>query len=582
MTEPTVPDPAAPTPSSYATAGRRLRRSPVLGLLAIVGLLAAALLLLLGRPAREPLYVVVARPEIGAGTVATEDDDERLAAAALHAALLRSLASLEHVVALAADRTDGGASAQRLAQLHAADEVLTSTLDCASRQCLATLRRQRGADGQHVNVQSFEVPVDDVRLISTAADTYLKAAYPGLTPRRGSRGLDVRPGDYARFLRLQRRWDEEKPADLTPLLAEVAEIRAGSPAFVDAFLLEARMTIRRFFEQREAADLDRSLALIARAHDLAPWDPQPLAVLFDVALNASRLDQAEAAAEELERLVPGDLLSLQRRAALAEARGEGPRALELLRELVARRPAADFLMNLANLELRQGQPAAARATLEDLLRRIPDHLGGEKLLAQVELESGSPARAAELYTDLLHRRRGFAELSNLGVAQMLLRDWQGAAASLEEAYALAPKSAPAALNLADAMTLVGRHDEASALYARVLGLVAEDPAPGFWQTLSVKAQALAHLGRAPEAAAAIQRATATAPDNVQLAYEAALVYTLIGDRASALANAERALSGGFDPRWFTLPFFDSQSEDPAWGKLLAVAEARIKSGSAAR
>jgi serine/threonine-protein kinase len=121
------------------------------------------------------------------------------------------------------------------------------------------------------------------------------------------------------------------------------------------------------------------------------------------------------------------------------------------------------------------------------------------------------------------------------------------------------------------MTLAGRRDEASALYARVIELVAQDPAPGVWQTLSVKAQALAHLGRAPEAAAAVQRATAAAPDDPQLAYEAALVYALIGDRASALANAGRAVSGGYDRRWFALPFFDSLRDTPAWRKLLAAA-----------
>lgn len=290
---------------------------------------------------------------------------------------------------------------------------------------------------------------------------------------------------------------------------------------------------------------------------------------------ADRLDQAEAAAEELERLTPGDVAALQRRALLAEARNEGRRALELLREGVARRPAAGLLADLARMELRQGEVAAARTTLEDLLRRIPGHLGGERLLAQVELQSGSPARAAELYTGLLRRRRGVAELSNLGVAQMLLGDWKGAAASLEEACVLAPRSAQVALNLADALTLAGRRGEASALYVRVIELADEDPAPGFWQTLSVKAQALAHLGKATEAAAAVQRAAAAAaPDDPQLAYEAALVYALIGDRASALANAERAVSGGFDRRWFALPFFDALRGTPAWGEMLAAAEER--------
>lgn len=552
---------------SRRRAGRRSWLSWGAALLVLAAFL-AAVLLRRGASAGEPRYVVVTRPELGAG-VAAGAGDERLAAAALHAALLRSLTSLRGIVALPADATEPEAGAQRLAQIHAADEVLTSALDCAASRCLATLRRQRGADGQLLDVQSFEAPADDLRLLSTAADTYLKRGFAGFETRREARELGVRAEDYTRFLRLQRQWDEKKPTDLTPLLAELAEIRAGSPFFVDAYLLEARMMDRRFFETRDAGDLERAFALIEQARRLAPEDPQPWLDEFDVALDAGRLEQAEAAAQKLEQLVPGDVGILQRRAVLAEARGEGPHALALLREAVERRPAAAALLDLALMQLRQGEVQAARSTLEDLLRRVPAHLGGEKLLAQVELESGSPARAVELYTGLLRRRRGFAELSNLGVAQLLLSDWEGAARNLEEAWALAPKSAPAALNLADALILAGRRDEALALYERVIELVAQDPAPGFWQTLSVKAQALAHLGRASDAAAAIQRATAAAPDNPQLAYEAALVYALIGDRASALASAERAVAGGFDRRWLALPFFDPLRENPEWVALLA-------------
>jgi serine/threonine-protein kinase len=239
-------------------------------------------------------------------------------------------------------------------------------------------------------------------------------------------------------------------------------------------------------------------------------------------------------------------------------------------------------MDLAKMELSQGEASAARATLEDLLRRIPDHLVGEKLLAQVELQSGSPARAAELYNDLLRRRRGFAELSNLGLAQMLLADWKGAAASLEEAYALAPRSAQAALNLGDAMTFVGRRDEASTLYARVIELVEQDPAPGSWPLLAAKAQAQAHLGRNTEAAATIQQAVVAAPNNPEVAYDAALVYCVIGDTASALASADRAVSGAYDRRWLALPFFDSLRGTPAWSKLLAAAEEHAATPPAAR
>lgn len=523
------------------------------------------------RAPKAPIYVVAARTELGADAVDAAEQP-RLAAATLDAAVLRSLAALAGVIAVPGGAPEKGApppTAKRLATLHAADEVLTSSLDCAARRCVAALRRLRGSDGQLVSVQSFEVPVDDLHLLATAADTYVRACYAGFPIRGGTAPVRVRGEDYLRFLRLQRQWEEKQPPDVMPLIGELTAIRNGSPLFVDAYLLEARLWGRRFFNTRDAADLDHAIALLQQAKALAPNDPEPVAALFRVALPARRLDEAAAAASELERLVPGDARGVYRRAMLAESRGDGRRGLAMMREAVDRHPSADLTIDLANMEIRQGEVTAARATLEGLLRRLPDHFAAERLLAQVELESGSPARAAELYGDLVRRHRGFAELSNLGVAQLLLGRPGAAATSFEEAAAMAPKSAPAALNLADARQLAGERAAARALYEHVLELVAEDPAPDFWQTLSVRAQALAHLGRARDAAAAIERAKAQAPDNPQLAYEAALVHALSGEDAAAVASADRALAGGFDRRWFAFPWFDGLRRDPRFAAELA-------------
>ena len=58
---------------------------------------------------------------------------------------------------------------------------------------------------------------------------------------------------------------------------------------------------------------------------------------------------------------------------------------------------------------------------------------------------------------------------------------------------------------------------------------------------TVRAQALARRGRAEEAVAAVREALKRAPENPQWAYEAALVYCVVGDETSALLEARRAL-----------------------------------------
>jgi serine/threonine-protein kinase len=523
----------------------------------------------LPRGPREPLYVAVARPEIGLGAAREE---VTLAAAALQTGSLRALTALEGIAALSPGAPEPGEPAptvQRLSRLLAAEEVLTASLDCQAHQCQAVLRRQRGSDGKILgSTAPFEVPLDDLHLLDTAAAAYLKPLYAGFPTRPEASQLQVRSEDYQRFLRAQRTWQEERPADLRPLLAELDQIRAGSPLFLEAYLLEARIEGNRFFQTRDAKGLDHALGLLAEARRLAPGDPLPLVTLSSVALNGGRLADAEEALRELEQRLPGDVRTLHERALLSEQKGDHRQALELLRAAVERRPSAVYSLDLANLELRQGETPAARRTLEGLLQRLPGHAGGETLLAFLELETGSPARAAELYEGLARRQPGIAVFANLGASQLLLGNYAEAASSLERACSLAPKSYAAVLNLGDIDILLGRKSEAESLYRRSLELMAQDPAPENWQLLAAKAQAQAHLGRRTEAAATIQQAVIAAPNNPEVAYDAALVYCVIGDTASALASADRALTHGFNRRWFSLAWFDPLRKEPALQKLI--------------
>ncbi|HYL06150.1 MAG TPA: tetratricopeptide repeat protein, partial [Thermoanaerobaculia bacterium] len=560
--------PAAARRASFPTwRGWHARRLPAILALALLGLVVALGPFLAGRlrAPRPPLYVAVARPEIGLGA---GREEVALAGAALQAAALRTLASLAGVAALSPGPPEPGEprpTVGRLSRLLAADEVVTASLDCQAHHCLAALRRQRGSDGTLLgSTASFEVPLGDLRLLATAAATYLKPLYAGFPARPEAGEVQVSTADYQRYLRALRQWQQERPADLRPLLAELERVQAGSPRFPDAYLLAASLVERRFFQTRDPGDLDHALGLVARARNLAPADPLPLVTLFDIDLNAGRLAEAAAALHELERRQPGDAVTLQRRALLSEQRGDRGQALILLRSAAERHPAGSVLMDLANLEMRLGEIPAARSTLENLLRRLPGDPGGETLLAQLELEAGSPARAAALYAGLAGRRPGFAVLSNLGLSLLLLGRHGEAEASLARAYSLAPGSYAAALNLADVELLLGRRTAASSLYERVLDLVSRDPAPGAWQALAARAQAEAHLGHKTEAADAIQRAVAAAPDNPDAAFDAALVYCVIGETASARASADRALSRGYGRRWFSLPWFDPLRQDPAF------------------
>jgi tetratricopeptide (TPR) repeat protein len=326
---------------------------------------------------------------------------------------------------------------------------------------------------------------------------------------------------------------------------------------VDALTFEADILRYRFASRRDPADLERASALLRQARELAPEDPRPLAVSFEVAFQAEQLKEAEKALRELERLQPADTRVLTQRARLLEYRHDPERALDLMREAVRRLPSWNNLFRLAAMENRQGQREAAHRHLKELLKRFPGFYAAESLLAEVELTSGNAARAAEIYTALVRRSPQTGELANLGVANLLLRRYPEAEAQLKQALAAEPGNPFVELNLADVLLLQGREGESRAVYRQLLDRIERDPAASQWQFQTARAQALAHLGRFREAVEAVQPVLAAARDNAQAAFEVSLVYALVGDRVSALLYRERALALGFGPPWFGLPWFSS-------------------------
>ncbi len=548
--------PAAPPEPPLEPVPRRSR-----SLIAAAGLAAAVALAggtFVLRGEREPLYVAVLEPEVVAGP---EAGDLELLGAAVRSALLRGLLSLERISPKEAGEPGSPTS---VARAFAVKEVVASRLDCRPKTCRLSLSRMRGQDGSVLWADSLEVPSNDLYLVSNAVAGRIRGAYPDRKTRSGSVELEASAADLRDYLKLRRRF-ESRGADLGEIRQGLAAVRRRAPKFLDPYVLEADIARHQFLTSRDPADLEHAHELIRQARSFAPGEPQPLMILTDLALAKNDLDKAEEAVRELAELIPGDVMLLDRRAFLARRRGDLGTAVALLREAEERGPSWQRVVNLAKTEQMAGQVDEARARLERLLVDDPGNVPGLSLLAQIELSSGSPERAVDLYRRLVERSPVVNERSNLGTALLLLRRYAEAEGQFRIAVDREPSNAFYALGLGDAFWLLGRREEAAAVYGRVIELLEADRSP---QALTVRGQALAHLGRNMEAAAAVHEASELDPDNAGVAYEASLVYAVLGEAGSALFSAEKALKLGYHPRWFDFPWFDGLRRRPELGRLL--------------
>jgi serine/threonine-protein kinase len=154
---------------------------------------------------------------------------------------------------------------------------------------------------------------------------------------------------------------------------------------------------------------------------------------------------------------------------------------------------------------------------------------------------------------------------------VLLGRYEEAVTAFHQALAMEPGQVDVTLNLAEAELALGRARDAQDHFQAVLRSIEKNrPPQGALapETSMMQAQCLAHLGRRREAVEVTAKVLRQNPDDPGMLQSAALVYALVGDRSSALANMQTALQKGVKPRWFTLPAFASLQNDPEFRDIL--------------
>jgi hypothetical protein len=76
------------------------------------------------------------------------------------------------------------------------------------------------------------------------------------------------------------------------------------------------------------------------------------------------------------------------------------------------------------------------------------------------------------------------------------------------------------------------------------------------------------LSRRDEAERVAEEVLKKAPEDVEVLHQAAQLYTLLGERLTALYYIERALKKGRRREWFMIPEFNSLKADPEFQRLL--------------
>ncbi|MES1240555.1 MAG: protein kinase, partial [Acidobacteriota bacterium] len=353
----------------------------------------------------------------------------------------------------------------------------------------------------------------------------------------------VSEGDTVRFREIKRAVIAGKH-DLKGEIEKLKRIHETSPNFPDAWILAADLAGTLYESTQTTADLDRARGFIEKARALAPNDPGTLRAECRLAMATQQWADAAQLLSRLERVrSSNDPSVLLLRARFMETKSHLEQARKTLREAVERSPTWPYQVELVWFEMNHGLVPEARSDLAKMIDQYPENLWVREQLAYLELNYGDLARAEKLYgglSDSNPRQRTY--FTNLGLASWLRGHYRNAAEAFRKAHDIDVGHTIVSLNLANAELDLGNRADAEALYGNVLRILEEtrsgaDLSP---QEELMKAQCLARLGNAgfaEKAREAARRALSQAPGDAQRLYEAALVYSLIGDLKSAVSCA---------------------------------------------
>jgi serine/threonine-protein kinase len=232
------------------------------------------------------------------------------------------------------------------------------------------------------------------------------------------------------------------------------------------------------------------------------------------------------------------------------------------------RPSTKTLYNLALSYYWLSDFKKAKSTLQILLNTTPRAYDAKQLLAGIYLSIGELKPAIVMYEDIIKLNPQSNELDNLGLAYTLAGRYQEAFKMAKLAMEFSPNHPTKILNFADAQMILGFTKEAKLNYQRVIEIQTDKQSVKSWLERS---QAYTHLGQHQLAIKALNQAKKLAPNNGEVAFAAALVYSLLNEQVSAVSQVEEALTAGFGLIWFNLPWFNSLCSSTDFQEILTKA-----------
>ncbi len=444
-----------------------------------------------------------------------------------------------------------------------ATDIITTELDCNNSRCNVTFSRLSGADWVVQNRQYWPTPIENMLNLYGLTQTHFAKLYPEWAVA-DTKLQNVNEQDYLSYIELYQQV-RTKAQSSEAVLSELKQVLVRSPYLFAGYGL-FRETARKLHAQTKDSTYPAQVqALLQSAPPEYRYSVFQAVDLFWLAVDSGELEQAknQLAVATQRGLDSSSLIELQ--AYWFQVSNQFADSIASYQQALKLRPSVTSRYNLALSYWWNSDLTQAKQQLLQVLAITADYKYATQLLASIYLLQGDVSSAVTSYQEIVAKNPQSIDLSNLSLAYALLGEDQKALKFATMAVEKSPGHPTWLLNLADAQAISGLTQQAQKNYQQVISLHQGKADLKSWLE---RAQAYVHTGADEAAVKALNAARKLAPQNGEVAFTGALVYTQLNEDMSAVTQVEEALNNGIGVIWFNLPWFDRLCDTPQFNRIM--------------
>ncbi len=462
----------------------------------------------------------------------------------------------------------------KLRQATGASDIISTALECDNSRCKVNFSR---LVSKAKNVESLErlmvkaeknwlAPIDKFNAIFSTSQTQFASLFPEESEVNQS-GLVQRPineDDYRRYIELYSQIKGQGKYS-TDSLTELEDLLMRSPYLYTAYALYRDTALDLYMDSKDKKYFEMLDQLLQNSPPEYRYSVFEAIDRFWLASDRGDVTTARLQVSEAKQRGADNLTILGLEAFMFFNAGQYKQAAESYNSAFKLRPSSGLLYNTAFSYWRMGDLTKAENSLNKMLEMVPNNYYALQLQASVWLMQGELELAINAYEKIVIRTDNGRDITNLSLAYTINKQYNKSLELAQKAFDKDPKQPVNLLNLADVEMIMGNEEVAIAYYRQVVSILSEQ---NDVSNLTYLAQAYAQLNQATLAIDSLSKAQSLSPENGEVSYASAIVYSLLKENISATHNVKKALENNIGVAWFNLPWFDALCEEIEFQKLM--------------